>query len=81
MCNCTQPDSFFFFKREFCGGLTSVFVYSLVGIPRGFAPGMNANPERAERAEVEQTFPTAQRKRSGRNTSRLCRGVVYLPAV
>jgi len=48
--------------------------YSTGRIPRGFASGMNASPERAERAEVEQTFPTAQRKRSGRNTSPPWRG-------
>ena len=27
MCNCTPPDSFFFFRREFRRGLASVFVY------------------------------------------------------
>jgi len=51
--------------------------YSTGRMPRGFASGMDVSPERAKRAEVEQTFPTAQRKRSGRNTSPPWRGVVY----
>jgi len=37
ICNCAPPDSFFFFKCEFRGGLASVFVYLPARMPRGFA--------------------------------------------